>query len=195
MRQRNILLIAFLILIAGMAAAFLFLDFRAAQSNTEAQFQVSTSSSGEPVLENPPLQLYVEGPSGLTEAFVSELESRMGQFFENITLTEPSSPGTDRPVLVIDINTVRNLWTPVYATSVLAAKVAFASDGRVSWTDLGEVDTVFQTSGAVRISGEFTVSDVTRGIISRKAYQRYLGEQTAIRVSEALYSALQDMLR
>jgi hypothetical protein len=144
-----ILLLTFLLL----ALIFLTLDFKAASSTTTADTRATTISSGEGYAERPPLVIFVQAPDNLTAPLRRALFNRVGTLapFSTMASTEApaSEPGSAALVVVVDRRTY--IWTPVYATADLSVRVAFASDGRVDWNQLGEIDAVLRTSPEVRI--------------------------------------------
>jgi hypothetical protein len=183
-----ILLLAILLL----AVLFLSVDFKLARSNTSADSQVSTIRSGEGYNERPPLVIFVQAPGNLAEPLRQALFNRAGTVapFSTITVIEnPSSePGSAALVVVVDRRTY--IWTPLYATAEIGVKAAFATDGRVDWSDLGKVGTVMESSPEVRQSGDFTIRDTTFGLVSHPAYRNHIARQIGDRVIESITNAL-----
>jgi hypothetical protein len=185
---RLVLLLAFLLL----AVVFLALDFKVARSTTTADSQVSTIRSGEGSNEYPPLVVYVQAPGNLAEPLRQALFNQVGTAapFSTLTVTESpgSEPGSAALVVVVDRRTY--IWTPLYATADLGVRIAFASDGRVDWNELGEIDSVMQNSPAVRLSGDLTIRDNSFGLISHPGYRSHIAGQISDRVVESLKTAL-----
>jgi hypothetical protein len=183
-----ILLLAFLLL----AVVFLALDFKVARSTTTADSQVSTIRSGEGYDERPPLVVYVQAPDNLAGPLRRALFNRVGTDapFSTIALAESpaADPGSAALVVVVDRRTY--IWTPLYATADLGVRIAFASDGRVDWNELGEIDTVMQNSPAVRLSGDLTIRDNSFGLISHPGYRSHIAGQISDRVVETIKTAL-----
>lgn len=183
-----ILLLAVLLL----AVIFLVLDFKAAFSATTDNSQVTTISSGEEVTESPPLVIFVQAPGNLAEPLRQALFSLAGTIapFSMMTLTETpaSDPGWAALVVAVDRHTY--IWTPVYATAHLSVRAAFASDGRVDWNQLGEIDSIMQASPAFRMTGDLEIRDRSLGLISQPGYRSYMARQISERVVAAFDTAL-----
>jgi hypothetical protein len=182
-----ILLLAVLLL----AVIFLALDFKAAFSTTTDDTQVTTISSGEGYSEAPPLVIFVQAPDNLAGPLRQALFDRAGTLapFSTMALTDTpaSDPGTAALVVVVDRRSY--IWTPVYATANLSVRVAFASDGRVDWNQLGEIDTVMRTSPEVRMSGDLEIRDRSLGLISHPGYRSHIARQITDKVLESLNTA------
>lgn len=179
-----ILLLAVLLL----AVIFLALDFKAAFSTTTDDTQVTTISSGDGYAEGPPLVIFVQAPDNLAEPLRQALFNRLGTLapFSTMALAETpaSDPGSAVLVVVVDRRTY--IWTPVYSTANLSVRVAFASDGRVDWNQLGEIDTVMQASPEVRISGDLEIWDRSLGLISHPGYRSHITGQIRDKVVESI---------
>lgn len=185
---RLIVLLAVLLL----AVIFLALDFKAAISNTTDNTQVSTISLGDVHAEAPPLVIFVQAPGNLAEPLRQALFNQAGTLapFSTMALTETpaSDPGSAALVVVVDRRTY--IWTPVYATTHLSVRAAFASDGRVDWNQLGEIDTVMQAGPAFRLSGDLEIRDRSVGLISRPGYRSHIARLISDKVVASIYTAL-----
>lgn len=183
-----ILLLAVLLL----AVIFLALDFKAAFSTTTDDAQVTTISSGAGYAESPPLVIFVQAPDNLDGPLRQALFNRVGTLapFSTMDLTETpaSDPGSAALVVVVDRRTY--IWTPVYAIANLSVRVAFATDGRVDWNQLGEIDTVMQTSPEIRMSGDLEIRDRSVGLISHPGYRSHIARQISDRVLDSIDTAL-----
>ena len=182
-----ILLLAVLLL----AVIFLALDFKAAFSTTTGDTQVATIRSGEGYAEAPPLIIFVQAPDNLAGPLRQALFNRAGTLapFSTMALTDTpaSDPGSAALVVVVDQRTY--IWTPLYATANLSVRTAFASDGRVDWSQLGEIDTVMQSSPEVRMSGDLEIRDRSLGLISHPGYRSHIARQISDKVLESLKTA------
>lgn len=197
MKYLAILLIVFLLLVTGLFLVFFFLDFRLMRSEMAISSQTGTARSDEPVLANETVVLYLQGDPALVAAVKDSLALWLEfapQFDDVVLITEPATT-TATPVLVTDLTAFHYQWTPLFASAEGPVRAAFASDGEVSWTDLGEVNTVIEVSPVVRLSASFDIRDRSFGLISRVAYQRYLGEHIGQQVSESLLNALNNSAR
>lgn len=187
-----VLLLAVLLL----PGIFLALDFKAAFSTATDDAQVATISFGEGYAEGTPLVIFVQASDNLTEPLRRALFNRVGTLtlgtltpFSTMALTETpaSDPGSAALVVVVDRRAY--IWTPVYATANLSVRVAFASDGRVDWNQLGEIDTVVQASPVVRISGDLEIRDRSLGLISHPGYRSHIAGQISDKVVESINTA------
>ena len=182
-----VLLFAVLIL----AVSFLALDFRAASSTTTDDTQMTTISSGKRYAGRPPLVIFVQAPDNLAQPLRRALFNRVGTLapFSTMALTDTpaSNPGSAALVVVVDRRTY--IWTPIYATANLSVRVAFASDGRVDWNQLGEVDMVMQASPEVRMSGDLEIRDHSLGLISLHGYRSHIAGQISDKVVESINTA------
>ena len=184
----SILLLAVLLLVVS----FLVLDFKAAFSTTADNTQVMTVKSGEGYDKRPPLVIFVQAPDNLTEPLGKALFNRVGTLapFSTMTLIETPAPNPGSAALVVVVERPTYIWTPVYATANVSVRVAFASDGRVDWNQLGEINTVMQASQEVRLSGDLEVRDRSLGLISHPGYRSYISEQISDMVVKSINTAL-----
>ncbi len=192
-RGSGLILAGAILLITGLllAVIFLALDFKTAFSSTTDDTQWITMNSGKGYAEGLPLVILVQAPDNLVEPLRQALFNRMGTLapFSTMELIETpaSEPGSAALVVVVDRRTY--IWTPVYAAANLSVRVAFASDGRVDWNRLGEIDTVMQASPEVRMSGDLEIRDRSLGLISRPGYRRYITGQISDKVIETIKTA------
>jgi hypothetical protein len=183
-----ILLVAILLLVV----IFLALDFKAAFSFTTDDTQVTAISSGEGYAEDPPLVIFVQAPNILAEPLRRALFNRVGTIapFSTMELIETPASEPGSAALVVDVDRRTYIWTPVYAAANLSVRVAFASDGRVNWDQLGEIDTVLQASPEVRMSGDLVIWDRSLGLISYPGYRNYIAGQISDKVVESIKTQL-----
>jgi hypothetical protein len=192
MKKSSLWLLGGIGLLVLLALAFLFLDFQIARSNTQAESQVTTSRSNPPgsegLPENQELQVYIEGPARLAGALRRELARQLepSRYFSQVTILDAPQDVAGRPNLAVVIEEPQVLWTPVFARSEFNLRVAFASNGDLSWRYEESPSHHFSGEPAAVVSGDFQIMDTTLGIISRPAYLEYLGEQAALRISESL---------
>lgn len=197
MKKANVALVA-LLLIGLAAIAFWYADFHAITSESRTESQVTTyrsSKSGvraEQLLAEREVALYVGGADELADTLRAEMLSllRASSAFGEVTSLDVPPERADQPVLVIEVQNEQGLWTPFFAQSGLAVRVAFASDGDVSWRHESGPVMLSGDESIVRVDGKLQVTDDTRGVVSRLAYQKHLGRQIAKEVSKALQKAL-----
>ncbi|MGQ9675346.1 MAG: hypothetical protein ACUVX1_06730 [Chloroflexota bacterium] len=197
MKKASVALVV-LLLIGLAAIAFWYADFHASTSESRTESQVSTyrsSKSGvkaEELLAEREVALYVAGADELADALRVEMLGflQASESFGKVTCLDLAPEQTDQPVLVIKVQSEQGLWTPFFAQSGLAVRVAFASDGDVSWWHQSGPVILSGDESIVRVEGNLQVVDDTRGVTSRLAYQKHLGRQIAKEVSKALQNVL-----
>jgi hypothetical protein len=196
MKRVLLILTALILLIGVCAASLLVMNFQAKQSQSNVDKQVATytsqpeNSSGFPTQMR--LAIYVQGSDPVANTLRETLKERLSQApaFQQVELLNEPPEISDQAVLVIEFDQRHIIWTPVKSVSQIALQAAFASDGDVSWRH--EKPVIMRNDGesVVRVEGEFNFRDDTLGLVSRPAYQQYLGEQLASSISEALQDAL-----
>ena len=175
-----------------LSASFLWLDFRLARSSTKVNAQASTYSIG---IENgskldplDQLAIYIKGEDGFAAALRQQTISKLdpNPEFGNITSLEKPLDQSDHPVLYVETQDRSIFWTPFFSRSRMTVYLAYATDGDISWR--GKNDTVMHMQGspAVRVESTYQVNDTTLGLVSRKAYQKFLAGQIAIKISQTL---------
>ncbi len=166
-----------------------FLNFHIARSNTEATHTLSTYRTGESLPDSMAsgfkLSLSVDGPEPLALAVSTALRDELERntAVDSVTIMTEGTAPDGTPVLLVDLAPDR-LWTPVYGRATLAAQIYFAYDGDAPWP-LDE-PVVFRVSPAVKADGEFTVEDVTWGLIGKPAYRDHLAEKLAQAIAAGL---------
>jgi hypothetical protein len=182
-----ILLLAVLLL----AVIFLVPDFKVARSSTTDTSQVGTIRFGQLDAEGLPLVIFVQAPDNLAEPLRRALLNRAGTIapFSTMALIETPASDPDSAALVVVVDRRTYIWTPVYATADLSVQLAFASDGRVDWDRLGEIDTVMQASPALRLSGDFDIRDRSLGLISQPGYRSHIAGHISDKVVESIRAA------
>jgi len=181
----TLILLLGVLLVAGI---FLALDFKAASSATTGDTQVTTISSGKGYAERPPLVIFVQAPDNLAEPLRRALFNRVGTVlpFSTMAITETPASVPGSAALVVTVDRRSYIWTPVYATADLYVRFAFASDGRVDWNQLGEIDTVMQDSPEVRMTGDLEIRDRSLGLISLPGYRSHIAGQISDKAVESI---------
>ncbi|MDA8217430.1 MAG: hypothetical protein M0Z94_07400 [Dehalococcoidales bacterium] len=194
MRRSQAILLSVAV-VALLGAAFWWLDFHAAQSETRTNSQVTTMSSSagteDPNWPKQRLAVYVDAEDGLGATLAQGLKEELGQGpnFTKVTVLDQPTDKADSPLLVVTVAKNDGLWTPVYARTRMEVKVEYAS--------LGDVRPLHQspvgfTSGqpSLLVDGHFEVQDNTRGIVSRQAYASMLGNYLAQQIAPSLERAI-----
>lgn len=187
---------AWIIGIVALAAfAFWTLEFHASQSQTNAHYTLSTSTVSDPngailAEQGIVIQTVETDIPLLDETLAQEVSSRFQQVLPAGKVTRDKE-SAGQPILWIEINERDIQWMPFRADASLIVDVVYASDGDLSW----RYDTGIVMSGdqpTVHSRGTLTLSDRTSGVISRKAYQRRLGEQIAAEIYRMMQQPLFD---
>jgi hypothetical protein len=124
----------------------------------------------------------------LEKALVRHWSARSGS--RDVEAVSSVSGLTEGPVLMVQPAERSVRWTPIFASGSVVFKTVYASDGDLSWRDDGTVVMSFSGEPQIRIRGDLTLEDTTRGLVSRPAYERHLAERMAIHVSDALWKQL-----
>lgn len=195
-----------MVVVAMLMGAFWWLDFRAATSESRAGREISAFRSGPPSAGQtgrpssgtgvrPKLDLVIcvfgQGDLGaLREALLRQLHD--SPIIGDIEVVAALPERSDGPVLGVEVGSERVLWTPIYATARLEVAVVYSSNGDLSWHGQRPVIMTGDGRPIVWMDGSLEVEDATRGVTSRRAYQKHLGEQVAREVSKTLDETLAD---
>lgn len=110
----------FLLIFAVVLSSFYFLDFKAAQSKTQANSGVSSYSSGNPELDFPgSIHLYIEGDDSLTGYLKEELRKDLEAAGMEVIVVDGIEENYSSQALLVNISRDNWLYTPVYASSKL----------------------------------------------------------------------------
>jgi len=182
------------ILMGGMAvlsAAFLFLDFHAAGSNTHAEKNITTTSIGNQlpdIMQNKDkISVAVVGESQLVGALRKALDTEMHNAgMGTIEMVHGLAPAYQNPVLVVKVEKPRLLWTPLFAASQLSVQAGYASTGDT--TLIGDVPITLDNKNgrALAMYAEYKVTDRSWGLISLPGYHRILANYLAQNIVAAL---------
>ncbi len=202
MKRATLLLLIPIALLLLFAAAIFLLDFRLQQAEMGVESSFSTYAFGQDGEGTAPpaqaLDLYVRAPAMLEGELIEALQEELiaNPHVGQINLREtPPAPGADSVFVLTMEGPQSYFWTPVYARSALTVDVAYASDGEVAW--IGEQVVTIEAdekpaARVVRTRGEYTFDSTAYGLLSRPAYRRYLAEEIAHTVIDALASTLAD---
>ena len=177
--------------IVVLSAAFLFLNFRVAVSNTQAEKNITTLSGGDRLPDAMQRQdkisiaLVGEGPlaSALQKALAAEMhKAGMGEF----VLVQDFEPAYQNSVLVVKVDKPGLIWTPFFATSRFSIQAGFASNGDTTF--MGETPITYDSRNGptLNMSADFKVSDRSWGLISRLGYHQFLADYLAQDIVSAL---------
>lgn len=201
MKRIAIIIATLILLVAACVTSLLVMNFQAKQSQSNVDKQITTytaepeNSSGFPAQMR--LALYVQGSDRMADQLRETLQEQLSAVpaFQQVELIKEAPEISDQPVLVVEFDQLNITWTPVKSVSKIDLQAAFASDGDVSWRYEKPVIMNNRGESVIRVEGEFTLNDNTLGLVSRPAYQDYLGEQLASNISAALKEALETSIR
>jgi hypothetical protein len=182
------------VLLAGVAcfgAAFWFLNFRMAASNTQSEKNITTTSIGEglPHLMQRRAKINLvldgEGPLivALQKALVSEVKNAE---IGDIELVQGMTPKHQGPVLIVKVGSPSLIWTPFFATSQFTVQAGYSSSGDTTFMGQTPVILDNRNGPALHMYGEYKVHDNSWGLISRPAYIQSLANYLAQQIVAAL---------
>jgi hypothetical protein len=177
-------------------AAFWYLNFRIAASNTKSEHNSSTTSMGDGLpnamqrREKINILVVGEGPliAALQKALAIEITNAEIADLELVQGIEPRYPG---PVLVVNAGSPDLLWTPFFATSQFTIQAGYSSIGDTPLLKEAPVTMSNQNGAALNMYGEYKVIDRSWGLISRPSYYQTLAEYLA----REIVSTLKDLYR
>lgn len=165
-----------------------FADFRLARSNTSTDANLGTARSGESMPANMTpgfdLNYQVPGEGALATAVSAALAEPLSakQVGQATAVTDINAAAAPR--LLVQVDVVRRLWTPVYGRGEVTATVYFASHHTVPWN--ADSAMVLTENPEIQATGSYTVVDTTWGLLSKPAYNRMLAETLATAIAEGL---------
>jgi hypothetical protein len=177
-------------------AAFWYLNFRIAASNTKSEHNHSTTIIGDGLpqamqgREKINLVLIGEGP--LIGALPNALAAEMNKAgMEDIELMQGIEPDVQSPALVVKVGKPDLLWTPFFATSQFTIQAGYSSTGDTAF--MGETQVIIDNKEGpvLNMYGEYKVSDRSWGLISRPSYLQTLAKYLA----REIVSTLKDLYR
>ncbi len=183
--KRWIVGIGIAVVILLSAPALFLANFSAMSSQMSHQSSLASSSTAGQVdepIQSAKTMIFVSGEKRLAQSLEKQIAGQLqgkpqfGQLQHLPNLVDKA----DSPYLLIEIEPQAYFWTPVYARSTMKVTVSYASDGDVSFR-LSQ-PTEFKHSGDQpdkQMSGIYTFSDVSWGLISNPGYQDYLAREMA----------------
>lgn len=182
--------------IALLCAAFWFLNFRRATSNTNSEKNITTTSIGEGLpyamqrREKINLALAGKGPlvAALQRALVWEMkDAGIG----DIELVQGIEPRYSTPVLIVKVGRPGLVWTPFFATCRFTVQTGYSSAGDTTF--MGKTPSILddREGPALSMYGEYQISDRSWGLISRPGYYQSLADYLA----RQIVATLKDLYR
>jgi hypothetical protein len=177
----------------ALVVVFLTADFNFARSETTSEHNLTTIRQGDeiptpmPIEQNLTVAVVGEGAFAgrLREAILAELTASNLATQGQWVVTSDANNHALHLLVRVDHNTF--LWTPVYAQATVNTTLGYASNHDLSWH--GTFPVSMETNHEAPLlwaTGEFELSDRSRGLLSRPAYQRILAEKLAAEMVQAL---------
>jgi len=182
--------------IALLWAAFWYLNFRIAASNTKSEHNHSTTIIGaglpEVMQDREKINLVLLGEGPLIGALANALAVEMNKAgMEDIELMQGIEPGFQSPALLVKVGNPDLLWTPFFATSQFTIQAGYSSTGDSAF--MGETQVIIDNKDGpvLNMYGVYEVSDRSWGLISPPSYYQTLAEYLA----REIVSTLKDLYR
>ena len=154
-----------------------------------------TGSSGQPKIDLASgLYVYVDGKDGLTKELRSGLTERLRQGGIKVLETKSLEERYDRQVFIVTILDGGVSYNPVYPSTAIEIYLFYSSSGNITCFDAfkDEKETTFiceSDRDELLMGGELNLTDATKGIVSYKAYQKYITAE----ITENIFQRLLDM--
>ncbi len=199
MMKRTLLV---LLIMTVVLSSFFVLDFKAAKSETRANSQIASYSTGEPRIDFPGrIYLYVEGDDALSGFIREEIRAELEKVGMDVEEAGTFEEKYDSQALLVNIRESEGLYTPFYASSSLKITYFYTSTGEdtiyFEKFKEGNVTVRFVNTslreGEKLMDGELELQDSTKGIISMKAYRKHLAEEAAKNVVDQLQTQIRDI--
>ncbi len=207
-RVKPVIVVSLLVII--IASAFLFLDFKAAMSNTQTQLLWVTYPWGNPKLGVDPsntLYLYVDGQGAVAQELKSILTKTLQERGVKVIDASSLERKFDRQALVVALLDNEYSWNPLFASALdnkiswnpffpsaqLRLLFVYSSSGNMTYYDAfkgGETSVRIgpHAGDELLMRGVLSLSDSTIGIMSLKAFQNHLTQAIADIVVPKLFS-------
>lgn len=172
-------------------AAFLFLNFRVATSNTNSEKNITTTSIGDGLPDamqrREKINLAFLGEDPLVVALQRALMVELNNAgLGDIELVQGNEPQYQTPVLVVKAGKPGLFWTPFFATSQFTIQTGYSSSGDTTLMDETPITISNQNGTSLAMYGEYKVSDRSWGLISRPGYYQILADYLARQIIAAL---------
>lgn len=195
-----------LLILAVVLSSFLYLNFKAAKSETRANFNAATysyySTEGFQIDSPDRIYLYVEGDPSLSGVIRDNIRTELEMAGMDVEEAETFEEKYDFQALLVNVSEPEGLYTPVYASSNLEIMYFYTSTGKNTHyfekfkeEEKGSfvVNIVNESfrGGEILVDGDLKLEDSTKGLVSRKAYRKHLAKEAA----KNLVNQLQPHLR
>jgi hypothetical protein len=184
--------------IALLGAAFWFLNFRVATSNTQSQKTITTAGIGvedslpDAMQHREKIILALVGEGPLVDALQKALAVEMKDAgLGDIEPLQGIDPKYQNPVLVVEIGRPGVLWTPFFSTSQFTIQAGYSSTGDTTFMGKTPVNIDNRNGPNMIMYGEYKISDRSLGLISRPGYHQILADYLA----REIVATLKDLYR
>ena len=193
-RSKTLSVLFFTIIIASIISAFLFLDFRAATSETKTESYVYNASAEAPSghlkvdLSSGPY-VYVVVDDDLTQELRHSLINKLREKWNGILEADSLERNYDRQVLIVALRDREISYNPFYPSASVETIFFYSSSGNITnfkdFKDGKSFVSYFEKSG-MELDGRSELRDTTKGIISLKAYRKHLAEEITKNIVQQL---------
>lgn len=197
---------AAIVLAVATGLGIVFLDFQAAESQTNVNSQVSTGAANNATVDlSGGVYVYVLGNDTLSAEYQAALLAELNER----GVAAEAAPGIratyDKPVLFVTLQSWRLSWDPVSPEANATWRMLYAQPGNVSrfgWPEdgndfsadrfqarfeSGDVGPIVMDGNLDLVrDGEFELHDRTSGVVSLAAYDRHVREAVADATVDAL---------
>ena len=192
MSRRQWFLVA-VALVVILVSGLLFLDLRLARSRTAGDRGIGTYRGGDklpPKMANAPVvSVAVEGDGAFAEAFRDALRAELwgnNPHIGNVEMVDGAPDAAGDIYMRIEIVREEIVWTPVYARAEVETRMAFSSDGDVSWRVQKPVVMTGGEVPIVKADGQVGLADKSWGLLSLPGYRHLVAKALAAQYSEAV---------
>jgi hypothetical protein len=176
-----------------LCAAFWFLNFRVAASNTQCEKSIITTGMGiedglpDSMSHREKINIILIGEDPLAAALEKALLIEMNNTgIGDIELVERIAPKFQSPVLIMKVDKTRLFWIPFFATSRFTIQAGYSSIGDTTFMEKTPITINNQDGPVLNMYGEYKVSDRSWGLMSRLGYRQILAGYLARQIVSTL---------
>jgi hypothetical protein len=189
--KKVVLILTAAVLICFVAAFFL-VSFNISVSETPQNYSIASSkgdTTTQAVRVPDATGIYIVDTSRFSAALKARVSALQNQAFGLGQIQWLSSAVDQAGTALMHIEVVdQNIqWTPIYCTAELHVVVWYSSIGDISFRHTNP--TSFSATGnqpALQLKGDYAVSDITKGLISRPGYENALADKVARTILESI---------
>ena len=178
-------------IIAIFIAAFLFLDFKAAFSETKFESMVLNTSSTPPVNLTGGFYVYMMENDDLTQELRRSLINNLSEKWNGILEANSLEKSYDRQILIVTPRDREISYNPFYPSARVETIFYYSPSGDTTnykaFKDGWPHHSYFEKNEIVLV-GRLNLTDTTIGVVSLKAYRKYLAEEIMKNIIQKLPS-------